>query len=162
MTMKTYLSRSTAVLLAFSVTASSSKPSEDTANAASMTVSRSVSVARVEMRPLGGTLTASGLLIPYEEAAVGSQLSGFRIATVMVDEGALVRAGQPLVQLDPTLIEAKIAQARAQLAQARAQASQAQTEADRVQGLGCVCARPGDDHTGRNTWRGRCQHRQVQ
>jgi HlyD family secretion protein len=46
-----------------------------------------------------------------------------------------VRAGQPLVQLDPTLIEAKIAQARAQLAQARAQASQAQTEADRVQGL---------------------------
>ncbi|SFF83161.1 HlyD family secretion protein [Novosphingobium sp. CF614] len=133
--MKTHLSQ-TVLLLAFALSAcsgdtSSTKP-KDTEKLANP---RAVSVAQVEMRQIGGALTASGLLVPYEEAAVGSELSGFRIAAVMVDEGAVVRKGEPLARLDPTLIEAKIAQARAQLAQARVQAGQAQAEAGRVRGL---------------------------
>jgi HlyD family secretion protein len=96
---------------------------------------RAVSVAEVEMHAMGGTLNASGLLVPFEEAAIGSELSGYRIAVVLVDEGATVRAGQPLARLDPTLLEAKIAQSRAQVAQAQAQALQARGEAGRVAGL---------------------------
>ena len=55
-----------------------------------------VSVARVETRDLRGGLTASGLLVSREEAAVSSELSGYRVARVFVEEGAYVRAGQPL------------------------------------------------------------------
>lgn len=96
---------------------------------------RTVTAARVEQRPIGGTFAASGLLVAREEAAVGAQVPGYRVAQVLADEGDLVRAGQVLARLDPTLIEAKLAQARAGLAQARAQAAQSAGEAARVSGL---------------------------
>jgi HlyD family secretion protein len=123
------------LVLALTLPACSDGTSGEEANNTAAPVARAVSVAQIEMRALGGTLTASGLLVPFEEAAVGSELSGYRIATVLVDEGAVVSAGQPLARLDPTLIEAKIAQARAQVAQASVQANQARQEAARVQGL---------------------------
>jgi HlyD family secretion protein len=96
---------------------------------------RAVSVAMVELRPLGGNASASGLLVPREEAAVGSELSGFRVAEVLVEEGAVVRAGQPLARLDDTLLRARIHQAQAAVLQAQAQGAQAQSESDRVKGL---------------------------
>ncbi|MCC2977106.1 biotin/lipoyl-binding protein, partial [Sphingomonas sp. PL-96] len=102
------------------------KPSTDTA--------RAVTVAQVASRAMGGSLQASGLLVAFEEAAVTSELSGYRIAQVLVDEGDTVRVGQPLAILDPALLQSKIAQGRAQLAQAQAQAAQAQSEATRVKG----------------------------
>ena len=65
------------------------------------------------MRPLAEGLTASGLLVSREEAGVASELSGYRVAQVLVDEGAWVTAGQPLARLDDTLLRAQIAQQRA-------------------------------------------------
>lgn len=96
---------------------------------------RAVTIARVQMREMVGKYAASGLLVAREEAAVSSELSGYRIAAVLVDQGAVVRAGQPLVRLDDTLLRSRISQARAQVAQAQAQAEQARGEADRVRGL---------------------------
>jgi HlyD family secretion protein len=89
---------------------------------------RTVRVARVESRPMEGGLTASGLLVSREEAAVTSDLSGYRVAKVFFDQGAWVKAGQPLVQLDDSLL-------RAQIAQQAAQTEQAQEQARRVVGL---------------------------
>ena len=96
---------------------------------------RTVSVAEVVQRPMTGSLTASGLLVPREESTVGSEISGYRVADVLVEEGATVRKGQILAKLDPGLLQAKIAQARAGVAQAQAQAAQAKGEAARVAGL---------------------------
>lgn len=96
---------------------------------------RTVTVARVQLRPMTGTFAASGLLVPREEAAVDSELSGYKVADVLVEEGDFVRQGQALARLDPALLQSRIAQARAQVAQAQAQAAQAQGEADRVRGL---------------------------
>ncbi|TWC43227.1 HlyD family secretion protein [Pseudomonas sp. SJZ079] len=96
---------------------------------------RAVSVTQVVLHPMASSLTASGLLIPREEAAVGSELSGFRVAEVLVEEGATVKAGQTLAKLDSELLQAKIAQAAASVAQAKAQATQARGEAARVKGL---------------------------
>lgn len=107
--------------------AGSERPEESTA--------RTVSVARVQMRPMTGTFAASGLLVPREEAAVDSELSGYKVADVMVEEGDYVRQGQVIARLDPALLQSRIAQARAQVAQAQAQAAQAQGEAERVRGL---------------------------
>jgi HlyD family secretion protein len=82
-----------------------------------------VSVTTVQRRVLGGGVTASGALVSREEAAVGSELSGYRVAYVRADEGDWVRAGQPLAQLDDTLLRAQIDQQAAQTAQAEAQAN---------------------------------------
>ncbi len=96
---------------------------------------REVSVARVEMRPLVGGVSASGVLVPREEAAVGAEVGGYRVLQVLADEGDYVRAGQPLVRMDPTLLRAQIGQLEASLAQQRVQAAQAEREAARVAGL---------------------------
>lgn len=89
---------------------------------------RAVSVVRLEARPITGAISASGNLTPREEAAVTPEITGFRVARVLVDEGAWVRRGQTLAQLDSSLLQA-------QLEQARAQAAQAEDQARRVAGL---------------------------
>lgn len=104
------------------------KDTPEAAKPAGAEQARAVSITRVETRALGGGFKASGQLIPREEAAVGSELSGYRVARVFVEEGAWVKAGQPLAQLDNTLL-------RAQIAQQAAVAAQAEAEAQRVTGL---------------------------
>jgi HlyD family secretion protein len=89
---------------------------------------RAAVVVAVGPHAMEGGLSASGLLISREEAAVGSDLSGYRVAKVYVEQGAWVKQGQPLVQLDDSLL-------RAQVAQQAAQTEQDQNEAKRVQGL---------------------------
>jgi HlyD family secretion protein len=96
---------------------------------------RSVRVAVVEQRPLEIGISASGLLVPREEAAVGSELGGYRVAAVFAEEGDRVGRGQVLARLDPSLIQSEISRSQAQVAQAEANAARAQSEARRVAGL---------------------------
>ncbi|CAN5307428.1 efflux RND transporter periplasmic adaptor subunit [soil metagenome] len=84
------------------------KDKADPKAGAAATQARTVSVGSIETRPLGGGVEASGLLVSREEAAVGSELSGYRVARLYADEGDWVRAGQPLVQLDDTLLPARL------------------------------------------------------
>jgi HlyD family secretion protein len=94
-------------------------------------------VATVEMRPLAGGLQSSGILVSREEAAVNAEqpLGGYRVLKVFVEPDATVRQGQPLVQLDDTLLRAQIAQAVAQVAQQKVAADQADDQAKHVEGL---------------------------
>jgi HlyD family secretion protein len=94
-----------------------------------------VSVAKVEVRTLAGGIAASGLLVSREEAGVASELSGYRVAEVYVDEGAEVAKGQPLVRLDDTLLRAQIDQSKATLVQQQVAAERADAEAARVADL---------------------------
>lgn len=96
---------------------------------------RTVRVVRVQDRAVTGSLTASGSLIPREEAAVTPEVTGYRVSRVLVEEGAQVKAGQTLAQLDSALINAQLEQQKAQAAQAQVQAEQAEAEAARVAGL---------------------------
>ncbi|WP_395671120.1 efflux RND transporter periplasmic adaptor subunit [Phenylobacterium sp.] len=89
---------------------------------------RTVSVVRVEQRPVVDAISATGDLIPREEAAVTGEVTGYRVLRVLADVGDYVRAGQTLVQLDPALLQG-------QLAQAQAQAAQAEDQVRRVAGL---------------------------
>lgn len=102
--------------------------SDDEPTPVATETARAVTVVAVERRMISVVASAGGLLIPREEAAVGSEFSGFRVAEVLVEEGAIVRAGQSLARLDDSLL-------RARIAQATASANQAQSEADRVKGL---------------------------
>lgn len=122
-----------AVLLAVPAACSSGGDADEKAQAD--TGARAVSVTKVVLHPIAGSFTASGLLVPREEASVGSELSGYKVAAVYFEEGAMVRKGQTLAQLDGGLLKARIAQARASVAQAKAQGAQARSEAARVKGL---------------------------
>lgn len=94
-----------------------------------------VSVATIEDRPMTEGLAAQGLLVSREEAGVASELSGYRVAAVLVDEGDWVKKGQPMARLDDTLLKAQIAQQSANLEQQQVAADRAHAEADRVKGL---------------------------
>jgi HlyD family secretion protein len=94
-----------------------------------------VRVARVEARTIAGGMEAPGVLISREEAAVAPEVTGYRVAKVMVDVGSSVKAGEPLVQLDDALLKSQIDQATALLAQSEVAARQAESQAERVKGL---------------------------
>jgi HlyD family secretion protein len=89
---------------------------------------RAATVVPVQSRAMEGGITVSGLLVSREEAAVGADLSGYRIARVDVEQGAWVKQGQPLVELDDSLL-------KAQIAQQQATTEQAEDQAKRVAGL---------------------------
>ena len=80
---------------------------------------RSVSVVTVASREIQGGLAASGALVPREDVAIFPQITGYRVAKVLVDVGSWVRTGQTLVQLDDILLRAQLAQQEALAAQPR-------------------------------------------
>jgi HlyD family secretion protein len=98
-------------------------------------VARAVKTDYVRTQVLGGALAAPGVLISREEAAVNAEVNGYRVARVLVDVGDQVKAGQPLVELDDTLLRSQIDQAQALANQANVQAQQAAAQAQRVEGL---------------------------
>jgi HlyD family secretion protein len=96
---------------------------------------RSVRVAHVQSKALVSALTISGLLTPREEAAVTSELGGYRVSKVFVDQGDWVKQGQPLAQLDDTLLRSQIVQQSAVLTQQILAAERSESQAKNVAGL---------------------------
>jgi multidrug resistance efflux pump len=78
-------------------------------------------------QPKTNGLTASGF-IEAEEVTIAPELGG-RVLELLVEEGDEVEAGQILVRLDGTLLEAQIEAAQASLDLAQAQLAQAQAGA---------------------------------
>ena len=96
---------------------------------------KAVSVVEVASRAIEGGLIASGTLIPREDTAVFSDLNGYRVAQVFVEEGTWVTGGQPLAQLDDTLLRSQVEQQAALATQLEVQAKRAEAEAARVKDL---------------------------
>lgn len=96
---------------------------------------RTVSVVRIEMRPIAGGIVTSGLLTPRNQVAVMPDLNGYRVAKLYVDEGAWVKAGQPLAEMDGSILRAQLDQQNAVLAQQKVTADQRGREAARVADL---------------------------
>ena len=68
------------------------------------------------------------------EVEVRARVGGILMKRVY-EEGATVKAGQPLFQIDRAPLEVAVAQARAQLAETKARVDQTQREASRLKGL---------------------------
>jgi len=102
------------------------KPAASTDDAAN---ARAVRIGYVENRALSGGLSASGVLVSREEAAVNPEVSGYRVAKVFVEPDATVKQGEPLAQLDDTLLRAQIAQQTALVAQQQVASEQADKQA---------------------------------
>jgi HlyD family secretion protein len=110
-------------------------PAEGAAANATPSDAQSMRVVRVTNRGLNETFGASGRLVVREEAAVGSELSGYRVRSVLVDEGDWVKQGQAMAVLDDALLQAQLAQAEATLAQQSASAEFKRSQFERAEFL---------------------------
>ncbi len=80
--------------------------------------------AKVERGNLRNTVTATGTLQAVTTVQVGSQASG-TLSALNADFNSVVKKGQVIAQLDPSVSKAQVDQARANLQQARASLQQA-------------------------------------
>src|SRR5881394_1466222 len=79
--------------------------------------------AKVERGNLRNTVTATGTLQAVTTVQVGSQASG-TISALYADYNSVVKKGQVVAQLDPSVSKAQVEQARANLQQAQASLQQ--------------------------------------
>lgn len=77
-------------------------------------------------------LAANGNIVAWQEASVGSEVSGLRLAEVRANVGDVVQRGQVLAVFAPESVLADVAQAEAGVAEAQAQALDAAANAERA------------------------------
>src|SRR5213078_1804872 len=85
----------------------------------------------VGRRDLVAAVTASGKIQPKKKVDVSADITG-RITKIAVREGDLVKHGQFLIQIDPTIYEAMLQQATATLASSQAAEVQARANRDQA------------------------------
>ena len=73
------------------------------------------------------TVTATGTLQPKDYVDVGTQVSG-QLKKLLVDVGVMVKAGQLLAEIDPSVYQSKVDADRAQLLNQRAQIADKQAQ----------------------------------
>ena len=86
-----------------------------------------VTTTTVSVGDVHQTVQATGTLEAVSTVQVGSQLSG-RIAELLADYNSVVRKGQVIARLDPSIFEAQAAQSRATLTRVRAQVERARVQ----------------------------------
>lgn len=92
------------------------------------------------------TTALGGRTVAFETSEVRPQVNGL-IRRRLFAEGAAVRAGQPLFQIDASLYQAAVDQAAANLASARASAQAAEEKARRFEPLAKMQAIAQQDYT---------------
>jgi RND family efflux transporter MFP subunit len=95
----------------------------------------SVAVVTPQTTRLAQTLAANGNLAAWQEASIGAEAGGQRLAEVRVNVGERVRKGQVLAVFATDTLSAEAAQARATVAEAEAAAAEAAANAERARTL---------------------------
>ncbi|QTN29451.1 efflux RND transporter periplasmic adaptor subunit [Rhodoferax sp. AJA081-3] len=88
-------------------------------------------------------LAANGSVAAWQEASVGAEANGLRVAELHANIGDKVKRGQLLASFAAESVQADVALARAAVAEAQANAAEAAANADRaraVQGSGAISA----------------------
>ena len=97
--------------------------------------SLTVTVAQPERSSLPIRLQANGNITAWQEASVGAELNGLRLASVNVNVGDVVRKGQVLAEFARETTQADSLQSRASLMQAEASFENAKADADRARSI---------------------------
>ncbi|MGD7217347.1 efflux RND transporter periplasmic adaptor subunit, partial [Ralstonia pseudosolanacearum] len=105
------------------------------AQAANAKPALTVDVVRLSQRVWPRAVTASGAVQAWQEASIGAEVSGLKLADVLVNVGDVVRQGQLLARLSDETVRTDLAAQRAALAEAEAAAAQAAGEAHRAHEL---------------------------
>lgn len=93
---------------------------------------QAVTVTQAAARSFARSLTLSGEARPRIDVRVFAPASGVRVVQLLVDEGDMVKAGQPLVRLDVNLSSAQTLAAQAAVKEAEVAAKRARAEFDRA------------------------------
>ena len=94
-----------------------------------------VTSTRAQSSALPIKLSANGNVAAWQEASIGAEISGLRLAEVLVNVGDVVQRGQVLARFATEAVQSDVAQARAAVAEASANAQEASANADRVRTL---------------------------
>jgi RND family efflux transporter MFP subunit len=129
--MKTQTSRYALILLiALTSACSKSEPPKEQATTTRPTLS--VTAIKPELHTLPQILSANGSIMAWQEAIIGAEVSGLRLASVNAQVGDKVRKGQVLALFADDSVQAEVAQSRALLAEAQAAHADASLNADRA------------------------------
>jgi RND family efflux transporter MFP subunit len=94
-----------------------------------------VTITQPQPSTLAIELTANGNIAVWQEASIGTESNGLRLAEVLVNVGDVVQRGQLLARFASESVQADVAQARAGVSEATANAAEAGANADRVRAL---------------------------
>ena len=94
-----------------------------------------VNVTQPQPAALPVRITANGNIAAWQEASVGTEANGLRLAEVRVNVGDVVKRGQVLATFAPDTLQADVAQIRAAVAEAEATLAEASSNAQRARGL---------------------------
>ena len=94
-----------------------------------------VSVAQPRNASLANALSANGNIAAWQEASVGAEVNGLRLAAVHVNVGDVVKRGQELARFASETVQADSLQAQAAVLQAQAQRESARADAERARSI---------------------------
>ena len=120
-----------AALFVISVSAADDKKAASAPAKAALTVT----VAQAEQTTLARGISANGNIAAWQEASIGTEANGLRLADVKVNVGDVVKRGQLLATFAPDTMQADVAQIRAAVAEAEATLAEASANAQRARGL---------------------------
>jgi RND family efflux transporter MFP subunit len=134
---------SLAVLTGLALFATRSQAADEAKPAVAAKAALTVSLVQAKSAQLAIKLAANGSVAAWQEASVGAESNGLRVAELKAGVGDTVQRGQVLATFATESIQADVALARAALAEAQANAADALANADRaraVQSSGAVSA----------------------
>jgi RND family efflux transporter MFP subunit len=129
------LAAAAAVLVAGGAGILVSSRAADNGKAAAPRPALTVTTAKPESARLPVGLAANGNVAAWQEAVIGSESNGLRLADVKVNVGDVVKKGEVLAVFDAAPVEADLAQARAAVQEAQANAAAARADAERARAL---------------------------
>ena len=95
----------------------------------------SVNVVQPQSASLPLRIAANGNIAAWQEAIIGTEANGLRLAEVRVNVGDVVKRGQVLATFAPDMLQADVAQNRAVVAEAEAALAEATANARRAREL---------------------------
>lgn len=137
------LTASVLTLAGLGLLATRTQAADAPAAAAAPKAALTVALVQAKSSQLPVKLTANGGVAAWQEASVGSEASGLRVAELHAAVGDSVKRGQVLATFASESVQADVALARASLNEAQANAAEALANGDRaraVQGTGAISA----------------------
>jgi HlyD family secretion protein len=124
-----------AAVLGLAVSAADDKAKPAGANAAPAKAALTVTATQAQRATLATAISANGNIAAWQEASVGAETNGWRLAEVRVNVGDVVKRGQVLATFANEMAQADLAQSRAALAEAEAALAAARADAQRARDL---------------------------